>query len=43
MGKGTHCNKAHGNLKTSGTMGRADTFTLQPMPPGEEEEEEECW
>lgn len=41
MGRGTCCNKAHRDFKTSGTTGRADTFTLQLMPPGEEEEEEE--
>lgn len=33
--------KAHRDLKTRRATGRADTFTLQPMLPGEEEEEEE--
>lgn len=41
MGRGTCCNKAHRDLKNQWDTGRADTFTLQLMPPGEEEEEEE--
>lgn len=41
FGRGMCGNRVLRDLKISKATGRADTFTSQLMPPGEEEEEEE--